>query len=220
MPPAEQILIETADGCRLEGDLLHPIGPVHRPDRLCGGIVVAHPHPLYGGNRHHPIVTTLSTTATEEGLVSIRFDFRGTGRSTGSHTGGIGEVADFEAAIESLVSLLPSDAPVVAAGYSFGGAMAMRATHHRITHRVGIAAPLKLLPASLAPTVPTLLLVPRHDNFTTPDEVAAVVASWQVPPVVDVVESADHFLMGLAEDVSERVMVWLRKQTGNVALHR
>ena len=204
MTTLEQIWIETVDGCRLDADVLRP--SVAEP---LGGIVVAHPHPLYGGNRMHPIVTSLSDAAAAAGYLALRFDFRGTGRSSGTHGKGIDEVNDMNAALAVLAGLLPDDARLIAAGYSFGGAMALRANAQGITHRVGVAAPLAMLGPSVTPPEPTLLIVPRHDQYTNPEQAEVGVADWSSRPTIEIIESADHFLMGFSADVASRALAWL-----------
>ena len=203
MTSIQQIWVETSDACRLEADLLQPeAGAV-------GGIVVAHPHPLYGGNRDHPIVTSLTDAAAAARYIALRFDFRGTRHSTGTHGRGLDEINDMDAALELVASMIPDGSPLIAAGYSFGGAMALSATDPRITHRVGVAAPLGMLAAGIAPTEPTLLIVPRHDQYTSPDDVAQVVRVWPNEPTVEVIEAADHFLLGFATEVAKRAIAWL-----------
>ncbi len=203
MTSIEQIWVETSDGCRLEADLLRPGASA------IGGIVVAHPHPLYGGNRDHPIVTSLTDAASGAGYVALRFDFRGTGLSTGTHGKGLGEINDMDAALELVASMIPDGSPLIGAGYSFGGAMALSATDPRITHRIGVAAPLGMLAAATTPTEPTLLIVPRRDQYTSPDNVAQVVSVWPNEPTVEVIEAADHFLLGFATEVAKRAITWL-----------
>lgn len=209
MERSQQTWIETADGCRLDADL---VLPADESTALQGGIVVAHPHPLYGGNRHHPIVGSLTTYATKLGWVSIRFDFRGTGRSTGEHGDGLSEVADMEAALGHLCTFLPDDIPLVSAGYSFGAVMALRAKNPRVTHRVAVAAPLAMMADQAPPEEPTLLLVPTHDQYTSPEKAQALIESWPAATQLHPIEGADHFLSGFADYVSTRVFAWLTEQ--------
>ena len=54
--------------------------------------VVCHPHPLYGGTLHNKVVFQAAKTLHSLGLSVLRFDFRGAGRSEGTHDGGRGEV--------------------------------------------------------------------------------------------------------------------------------
>ncbi len=62
-------------------------------DALRGVGVVCHPHPLHGGTMHTKAVYRIAQAMTEAGLAVFRFNYRGVGRSTGSHDGGVGEIS-------------------------------------------------------------------------------------------------------------------------------
>src|SRR5215831_13958175 len=90
------------------------------PDNLAGGLVICHPHPLYGGDMANPVVVRAGEVARELGVVTLRFNFRGVGRSTGVRGAGIGEQEDLKAALDLLRSHLPRGLPFALGGYSFG----------------------------------------------------------------------------------------------------
>src|SRR5215510_7238151 len=83
------------------------------------GAVLCHPHPLYGGEMHNNVVSALADALQQAGVATLRFNFRGVGRSGGEHGGGEAEVEDVKAAVSYLLSrqAVPT---VVVAGYSFG----------------------------------------------------------------------------------------------------
>src|SRR5262245_51931249 len=117
--PMEDALTLQADGARLEARV--GLVPGAR-----AGLVVCHPHPLYGGDMDNPVVVRAAEVGRETGLSTLRFNFRGTGRSTGSHGGGTAEMADVQAGLAALAEGLPGGAPVGLAGYSFGAWVAAR----------------------------------------------------------------------------------------------
>ncbi len=207
-PLPERTTLHTSDGCQLDAVVTHPFGAT------VGAAVVAHPHPLYGGNQQHPIVRVLCSSLAEVGLLAVSFDFRGTGRSTGTHGGGEDELQDIDAAITYAHELVPHGC-LAAAGYSFGGVVALRSAHPDITHRVGVAAPFTAKAQGAGPSEPTLLVVPRHDQYLPPDQVQIAVQSWSTAPTVLIVESADHFLQGFAQAVSGLVTTWLLAPTAD-----
>src|SRR6185312_12617620 len=53
-----------------------------------GVAVVCHPQPEQGGTMHNKVVTMAERALRESGLDTLRFNFRGTGNSTGTHDGG------------------------------------------------------------------------------------------------------------------------------------
>ncbi len=181
--------LHTTDGLRLDADLT--TGPSPR-----AGVVLCHPHPLYGGDRHHPLLAGLAATLADHGVASIRFDFRGAGDSEGTHGGGVDERLDVAAAIDTVALL--TDGPVWLLGYSFGAAVALSVTHPRLDGWVAVAPPLAMMngaPLAAADHRPKHLVVPRHDQYSPPEAVEPAIATWSATSLV-VVESADHFLAG------------------------
>jgi len=112
-----------SDGLVLEGILHLPLDVDEGP-----GVVVCHPHPLYGGSMYNAIVEGLCKSLEASGLVALRFNFRGVGASEGSYDQGVGEVRDARAALNFLGSISsPRITRLGIAGYSFGAYVAARA---------------------------------------------------------------------------------------------
>jgi hypothetical protein len=86
-------------------------------------VVVAHPHPMYGGTMDSHVVRAVCEMAHEHGLGYLRFNFRGVGASTGTHDSGLGEAADLKAAVRKAGELGET---VLVSGYSFGSWVATR----------------------------------------------------------------------------------------------
>ena len=55
-----------------------------------GVAVIAHPHPLMGGTMDNKVAVTLAKTFHQLGYATVRFNFRGVGRSAGTFDEGIG----------------------------------------------------------------------------------------------------------------------------------
>ena len=98
--------------CKLEGII----------NKNCarGGVVICHPHPLYGGDMHNNVVNAIEVGFTGRGFTTLRFNFRGVGGSQGSYGEGKGEVEDLISAVDFLKSQMDSGATIMLAGYSFG----------------------------------------------------------------------------------------------------
>ena len=110
------------------------------------GVVVAAPHPLYGGSMDSPVVNEIAYAARKAGLASLRFNWRGVGASAGVISGEADDAdADYRAALQHLLETVPG--AVVAAGYSFGAAAAVRvaAGEPRIRRLLLLAPPPALL---------------------------------------------------------------------------
>jgi uncharacterized protein len=85
-----------------------------------GGVVVCHPHPLYGGSMRNGVVEAIEDGFSRVGFTTLKFNFRGVGSSTGRYADGVGETADVLAACSFLKGRMSKDERFVLAGYSFG----------------------------------------------------------------------------------------------------
>ena len=178
--------LTTADGHALAADLALPDDPM-------ASLVVCHPHPLYGGNRFNPVVDAIFTRAAAAGVAVVRFDFRR------EHGSGIAERADVVAAIDEIAR--HGDGPTFVGGYSFGAAVALTTVDERIAGLIAVAPPLAMFEFD-APTVPTLVIAPRHDQITDVSTVTDTVASWPNADL-EILPSADHFLAGHTAQVAD-----------------
>jgi len=97
------------------------------PDSPRAIAVIAHPHPLFGGTMDNKVITTLARAFTEAGCATYRFNFRGVGASEGAHDEGNGETDDMVRVIEH-ARAQSGALPLMLAGFSFGGAVATRAS--------------------------------------------------------------------------------------------
>ncbi len=104
---------------------------VDRPETAPLGLaVVCHPHPQFGGTLDNKVVQTIARACLGLGWASVRFNFRGVGASEGAWDEGRGEVDDALAVIAAWRSRLEFAAvPLVLAGFSFGGYVAVAASH-------------------------------------------------------------------------------------------
>ncbi len=88
--------------------------------------LLCHPHSLHGGTMNNKVVTTLAKAFKELEIPSIRFNFRGVGRSQGDFDQGVGESNDLLKIMADLESLVP-DHQLILAGFSFGAYVSYRA---------------------------------------------------------------------------------------------
>ena len=196
-----------SDGVVLEAEAAWPEGAT-------AAVVLSHPHPLYGGDMWNPLVDHLFRALPASGIATLRYNFRGTGSSGGSHDDGKAEQLDAAAAFDTAVDLAEERSstaappPVVSAGWSFGGDVSLATTHDGLSAWIGIAAPLRIVdPASMGTAAdprPKLLLVPQHDQFRSPAEAAEITGSW-TNTQREVISGGDHFLMGHARAVGEMI---------------
>ncbi len=84
-----------------------------------GIVLIAHPHPLYGGTMNNKVVQMIARTFIGLGYVAVRMNFRGVGNSEGTHDFGNGEMDDM-AVLHDYIKRQYPGLPVVLAGFSFG----------------------------------------------------------------------------------------------------
>jgi len=89
-----------------------------------GTAVICHPHPQHGGTMDNKVVQTLARALLQLGWRSVRFNFRGVGASQGGWDNGVGEIDDAMAVIDAQRG---AGAPLLLAGFSFGGYVASQA---------------------------------------------------------------------------------------------
>src|SRR5207302_861787 len=155
----------------LHGEALLPRAP-------WAAAVMCHPHPLYGGDMYNNVVDAVVLALAAAGVATVRFDFRGVGRSEGEHGDGLTERLDVVAAIET-ISPFAGDGPLVVAGYSFGAAVALSVADPRLAGWYAVAPPLaRAEPTGLVAAAdhrPKLIEAPEHDQFTPPEVMATAV---------------------------------------------
>ena len=107
-------------GLSFEGVIAQPDGD----DGPLPGVVICHPHPLFGGNMDNNVVLSVSFALAERGFVCLRFNFRGVGNSEGEHSKGELEQQEVLAALELLKAWPGVDGKKLGlAGYSFGSSV-------------------------------------------------------------------------------------------------
>jgi alpha/beta superfamily hydrolase len=181
--------------------------------------LVCHPHPLYGGTMHNKVVFRAAKAALLSGLPTLRFNFRGTGKSTGTFTGGEGEREDVRAALDYLASHFPG-LPVCLMGFSFGSwvGLAVGATDARVSTLVGLGVPVGSLDFDFLCDVrkPKLLLQGTRDEFGLVAQVSELYRSLAEPKQIHWVEGADHFFAGKLDEVQEVLQQFLTPIAGDI----
>ncbi|MGH7395462.1 MAG: alpha/beta hydrolase [Candidatus Methylomirabilales bacterium] len=200
----EALTIRVPDGPALEARL----APVANPK---GGFVVCHPHPLDGGDMDNPVVIRAAEVAQAAGYATLRFNFRGAGVSEGIHDKGRGEQDDVRAAMAALATHLPAGSRVGVTGYSFGAAMAARATRPSVPHApLGlISPPLGMHDFDFLQTSPgrLLLVAGTADSYCPVEALHRLAALTSAEERI--VEGADHFFFGKLYPLGEAIGAWL-----------
>lgn len=198
--------LAAGDGADLEARLAVPPGPR-------AGLVICHPHPLYGGDMDNPVVVRIQEVCGAVGLATLRFNFRGAGRSTGTHDGGRAEQGDVEAALGHLSAAI-GGAPLALAGYSFGAVVAARVAARRgdLAGVALVAPPLATSGdgpfAGLARFGTSLLIVGAGEDEYCPPGALEALALRLPRAEVRAVPGATHFFFGKLFPLGEIVAAW------------
>jgi alpha/beta superfamily hydrolase len=202
----EPVQLHTADGLTLEGEL-------HVPDGARAAAVLAHPHPLHGGNMRSIVIGALFAGLPASGVAALRFNFRGVGASKGTHDEGRGERLDVVAALDALAEIVGAPGPpLVLAGWSFGADTSLAVDDGRHAGWFAVAPPLRHSGNVIAASDPRakLLAVPERDQFRSPESAREIVASWTNTELT-VVPGADHFLVGRTDRVVELAVEFVNR---------
>ncbi|HTS70509.1 MAG TPA: alpha/beta family hydrolase [Terriglobia bacterium] len=174
--------------------------------------LVCHPHPLYGGTMHNKVVYRAAKAALQLGLPTLRFNFRGAGKSVGTFTGGDGEREDVRAALGYLASHYPG-LPVCLMGFSFGAwvGLAVGSADPQVIALVGLGVPVNTLDFGFLREVrkPKLILQGTRDEFGSVVQVSDFYDSLAEPKQLHWVQAADHFFAGKLDEVQEVVQHFL-----------
>jgi uncharacterized protein len=165
----------------------------------------------------NPVVVRLVEVLGTLGLTTLRFNFRGTGQSTGVHGQGVDERRDVEAAKAHLATRSGVERPLVLAGYSFGAAVVgeVASTHTDLAGVILVAPPLARVDpkrfTGLEPLGDRLLVIAGSNDEICPAEGLARLRDALPRAVFHSVEGANHFFFGKLYPLGEAVSAWTRR---------
>ena len=170
--------------------------------------IISHPHPLYGGSMTNKVVYILAKSFMELDAITVRFNFRGVGKSAGKYDDGIGEAEDLGALVKQL-KLWRTQAPVWLAGFSFGAYVTVRAQAAIQPEKLLLVAP----PVSMYPfaelaeiEVPWVVIQGGQDEVIDADAVKSWVSLRPNQPQLIWMEEAGHFFHGKLNEVKDSLL--------------
>lgn len=211
---------------RVQLDLAGPAGRLEAlleepPRGARFAAVVCHPHPRFGGTMHNHATYRIARAIRARGGATLRFNYRGVGRSAGGWDRGAGEADDAGAALGWLARERPA-LPRWACGFSFGAWMAVLAG----ARDPGVPGHLLAGLALRAPDLshlrdaarlreiarPIAVVQAAGDAFASPGEIRAALEGSSGPRRLAVVDGATHLFDGhldALEREAEASMDWL-----------
>ncbi len=188
------------------------------PDAASPIAVVCHPHPLYGGTLSNKVVHMVAKAFGELGAVTLRFNFRGVGRSDGQFDHGVGEVRDMLAVVGWLRGRFVQS-PLWLAGFSFGAFVAWSGYRRAGAQRLLLVAP----PVEMfefgrdVVDVPWMVIQGCADEVVDADGVSRWVAQQARPPRYECIDDAGHFFHGRLIPLRERIVqTWGREPAPSI----
>jgi len=161
------------------------------------GVVITHPHPLYGGDMNNPVVHAIAKAYHKIGYTTLRFNFRGVGISGGSYDNGAKEQTDVLSAIDFLKN--KKIKKVDLSGYSFGTWInALSAPRADIDAMIMVSPPVAMIPfkgiAQIKPL--TLIVTGGNDDIAPPGLIEKLLPDLNKTATLKVINGADHFYNG------------------------
>lgn len=178
-----------------------------------GIALLCHPNPVQGGTMLNKVISTLQRTARDAGFITLRFNYRGTGSSAGTHDMGSGEVDDAQAAANWLRIKHPG-MPLTLLGFSFGGFVAaalagrLERSGAALSHLFMCAPAVMRLSAehALPAQVPMTVIQPEADEVVEPQAVYDWSEQLSRPHELLKVAECGHFFHGKLTDLKDLVL--------------
>ena len=171
------------------------------------GVVITHPHPLYGGDMHNNVVDIVSRAYQKNGYTTLKFNFRGVGGSQGSYSDGVGEQEDVRAAVLYLADT--GARQIDLAGYSFGAWVNALSVKNglRVANMIMVSPPVAFIDFKLISELGSLRLIVTgsRDDIAPADMVEKLYPAGNPNAKFEVISGADHFYGGY-QDKLEAVL--------------
>jgi len=211
MYPKGNLLIPASHG-HLEAIIKEPARPVK------GVALACHPHPLGGGTMHNKVVFRAAAGLVDAGLITLRFNFRGVGASTGVHADVPGGKQDVRDALDYLKKNYPGQ-PITLAGFSFGSRTGMEVGMNEtsVVRLISIGTPVdKYGDSEFLRDVkkPILFIHGNKDEFGSLENVRKLVNEVSENTEAELIafENCGHFFDDHLDELRAGVKDWVIEQ--------
>ncbi len=196
---------------RLEGRYHHNGG------KGAPAALVLHPHPKHGGTMNNKVTYNLYQAFCAHGFSTLRFNFRGVGRSQGVFDGGIGELSDAATALDWLQTQNPDAASFWISGFSFGGWLAMQLLMRRpeLEGFIVVSPPANMYDFNFLAPCPRsgLIIQGDQDSIVEEPSVSQLVNKLDSQRNISidyrVVRGADHFFRSSMDELTGHMTDYL-----------
>lgn len=197
----------------------------HNDDKNAPAALILHPHPLHGGTMNNKVVYHTYHTFVDQGFSTLRFNFRGVGRSQGKFDSGVGELCDAATALDWLQLQNPNASTFWIAGFSFGAWIALQLLMRRpeIENFIAISPPTNKYDFSfLAPCPsPGLVIQGDQDSIVSVDSVSSFSEKLSKQKNMEleykIVPKADHFFRNNLDEMKTAIDEYISLKMINAA---
>lgn len=181
--------------------------------------LILHGHPRAASSMQDRVAVMMHKLFVDRGFSTLRFNFRGVGKSQGSFDNGIGELADAAAMLDWLQGINPNTKFTWVAGYSFGAYIALQLLMRRpeIDAFVAVATPCNHYDLSFLAPCPSsgMMFYGSNDLVSPPIEVERAVTKIRTQKGEEVeweeIPGADHFFKDQLGLLKDRASVYIDK---------
>jgi alpha/beta superfamily hydrolase len=169
------------------------------------GVVVTHPHPLYGGDMYNLVVESIVHVYNMKGYSTLKFNFRGVGGSKGTYGTGVGEKKDVLSAVSFLADM--GMEWIDLAGYSFGAWVNAHAFRKDspVNRMIMVSPPVGFMDFASVSALNSLkyVVTGNRDDIAPADVVKKLIVSWNPDARLDIIDGADHFYGGYLDQLED-----------------
>ncbi len=171
--------------------------------------IILHPHPQAGGTMNDAITMALYKSFAKRGFATLRFNFRGVGKSQGEFDNGIGELSDAASALDWVQQFNPEAPFTWVGGHSFGAWIGMQLLMRRPEIRgfISIAPPANMYDFGFLAPCPSsgIIINGSQDEVVTMSGVQKLVDKLMTQKHITithkVMEGANHFFQNEREEL-------------------
>ncbi|TFF98940.1 MAG: hypothetical protein EU541_06225 [Promethearchaeota archaeon] len=179
-------------------------------------ILLAHPHPGYGGSMHNNVVSGIFRVLIENDIPCLRFNFIGVGDSQNKGSDEVDPISQVQFCIDFLSSQ-KSFSKILICGYSYGAAISCSAVNYsdKVIGFIAISFPWDFMGSrfkELSQTKkPKFFIQGNRDNIAPYGNFMEHYDSYQEPKSYEVIKGANHFYRGFESQISKSVVEFYNK---------
>jgi alpha/beta superfamily hydrolase len=182
--------------------------------------LILHPHPLAHGSMQDPVCITLFDMFVKRGFATLRFNFRGVGRTQGEFDNGAGELADAAQVLDYLEAANENPKYCWVAGYSFGAFICLQLLMRRpeIDGFIAVAPPANHYDLSFLAPCPAsgIILHGENDKVAPPEDTERAVGRIRTQKGMTVeremIPGANHFFRDQLPELDAAAGAYLNRR--------